>query len=358
MAFCFCDGFDAYSAAADMTQKWNTIPGSGLAVGAAYGRFGGWGIQFTSSTSNKIVSRTFKPPAAARGGTSNAVHVAYHFRFAGASVTVNSTVLWMQASGASGGDDGAGLQFRTDGRFQATLFSSAGGSGTGQIVGVNNYGDDQWHHLEYKFIADNSAGRMVLKIDGVTEIDFSGDTWSDGSLATNGIDFVSLQAVSGRTIHYDDVVVWDEEGSGLTAETLGAHRIETLHPDANGTTNDFTPSAGDNYECVDDHPADDDVTYVEDGTTGHKDLYGFGAMATSPLDINGVVVNLRLKNPDVGTVSMKARALSNGSGADGGTRAITSAYLTYQELFAVDPDTAAAWLKSAVNAAEFGLEVA
>jgi hypothetical protein len=60
-------------------------------------------------------------------------------------------------------------------------------------------------------------------------------------------------------------------------------------PTADTAVDDFTASAGDSFECVNEKPANDDTDYIYSDTNGHEtelDLADFDATNKTPIGVN------------------------------------------------------------------------
>ena len=76
--------------------------------------------------------------------------------------------------------------------------------------------------------------------------------------------------------------------------------VETLRPNAAGDLTECTPSAGDNYECVDEPEQDGDATYVAAEEETATDLYNLDNSGVGAGDITNVrvVVYAQYVNPE------------------------------------------------------------
>lgn len=159
---------------------------------------------------------------------------------------------------------------------------------------------------------------------------------------------------------FDDLYVCDAAGPANT-DFLGDCRVITLAPDADGSTNDFTPQGGGaNFVEVDDGTSgsDDDATYVSASAVGAKDLYGYPALSAEPGVIKGVAVTTRARKTDAGARAFRAVARSGTTEtAAGASHDALASYADTQDIFETDPDTGAAWTEAGFAAAEFGIEI-
>lgn len=160
----------------------------------------------------------------------------------------------------------------------------------------------------------------------------------------------------------DDIIVYADDGGNQPNAAqfpLGAQKIKTIWPngDVSGGVQ-FSPNSGvTNYTQVDEQTMDGDTTYVEDGTSGHQDLYDYQALGFTPSAINGVMVNTTVKNPASGTINFKAICKSGATQSDGVSTISPGGYQTFLQEFGVDPNTSAAWTQSNLDAATFGVKV-
>jgi alpha-glucuronidase len=109
---------------------------------------------------------------------------------------------------------------------------------------------------------------------------------------------------------------------------------------------------------VDDHPPNGDTDYVSSSNVGDIDTYAFTQMSHNPSAIYGVQLLIDAKKDDAGTRGV-AGVVNVGSSGNvaGASNALSTDYAIYTDIRELNPDTSAAWTKSAFNAANFGLEV-
>lgn len=209
-----------------------------------------------------------------------------------------------------------------------------------------------WRYIEAQVKISDTVGRVIVKVDGTTYIDFTGDT-RNGGTSTN-IDQVRQISLSNSNGFWDDTYVTDNLGS-LNAGFLGEIRIYESQPNAAGSSTQFTPSSGANYAAVADLS---DTTYVSSPTVGQRDTYNTVDLPSSPTSVLAVVVNSRMAKTDAGAASAKAAIKSSSTVAYGATRTLVAGATQFTDIFETNPATGAAWTAAAVNAMETGVEVA
>lgn len=245
---------------------------------------------------------------------------------------------------------GVNLRVTSGGRLDLYLgsFTLIASSAEG-VIQLNT-----WHFVEMKIAVANS-GTYEVRVDGVTVISGSGDTQAGSSANANMVRLVSPGPGSNVGYYFDDWYVCDGSGS-VNDDFLGDKVVFTIFPNAAGDSTDFTPSTGNNFENVDETPADGDSTYVESDTGGDRDLYNFGS---APFDtIDGIQVNAVVKKTDSTDFGLRLTTKSSGTVSQGGAQTVNhTGYKNHYRVMENDPHTSSAWTSSGVNAAQFGVEV-
>jgi hypothetical protein len=143
--------------------------------------------------------------------------------------------------------------------------------------------DLAWQHVQfYTLIAD--SGSIKTRINGVDDINYSGDTLPAG--ATAQVEYAILYNGNGGI--GNQFRYWDDFAWG-TGDYPGDVRVEALMPTADTAVDDFTPTAGDSFECVNERPPNDTTDYIYSDTNGHAtelDLADFDATNKTPIGVN------------------------------------------------------------------------
>ncbi len=240
--------------------------------------------------------------------------------------------------------------------FPGTL-TFRGGTAVFLAVAQDVLYNSSWMYLEVKVTIDNSAGAIIIKVDGKEVMN---ETGLDTQVSANAqVDSINLRNDPSTDDSWDDFVVMDENG-GVNDDFIGEVTVETVFPDADGNRNDFTRFGGgsNNFEAVDDGiTPDDDSTYNHSAVVGDDELYGHTAL-TIPLDnIHALVVRNHVRKEDAGARIVRALCRSNVTEVEGADFGPGFDWRFFDEVYENDPDTAAAWLEAAVNAAEFGFTI-
>lgn len=210
-------------------------------------------------------------------------------------------------------------------------------------------------HFEMRALIADSGGRVVVKINGSTVIDFTGDTQEHASTST--VSTISRQGSTFSTRYFDDFWVCDTTGSAPYNTFLGDARVRTLVPTAAGSSTQFTPSTGSNWSCVDELPYSD-TDYVASATSGHTDTYTTSDVPSGVASVLAVQVHGVALKTDSGAMSVKGAVKSGATTYAGSAVALATTATTFLDLRTTDPNTASAWTVSGVNALEVGVQVA
>lgn len=340
MALLFMDGFDA----GDLAVKWNFLQGNA-----------------TTSTTTRF-------------GTGQSLSISNYFWGAYKTIPATSDLYvgfaLYTASGGWAGNYETYISFNTNAgtasqvrlklvapttlaivrRDGTTLATSAA-----EVIQLN-----AWQYVEiYVKIAD-SGGRATVKVDGVEVIDYTGDTKHNGTL--DDIDLVCFGEIYPGanygprvTTLIDDVYICDNTGPAPYNNFLGDVRVQTLAPNGAGSSTQFTPSTGANYETVDEIPYSA-TDYVESNTPGHLDLYTVSDIPTSNV-VFAVNNNVIAKKTDAGLAQLRSVIKSGSATATGSTVVLSTTDMALNDLRVTDPDTLSGWTPSGVNAIESGMEV-
>jgi hypothetical protein len=213
-----------------------------------------------------------------------------------------------------------------------------------------------WYLIEVHIKVDNTTGVLEVKLEGIPEVDVSGDT--QGSYST--IDSIVFLDSSDDQIWIDDIALNDTAGAADNS-WCGDGKIIKLTPDDDVTT-ELTqyPALTDHHADVDDYPADGDTTYVQGTVVDEEDLYELSASGLVAADvdtINRVWVESRSKDTVASGGEVALFIVSNAVEDTGADVILTTTYTTkvLSEEFLQNPDGPAAWSVAALDALQAGV---
>lgn len=337
MALRFIDSFDHY-ATADINQKYSSTSGT-VAVSAGNGR---------RSTSSLRCGLTGNVVRVIDSQGTWVVGFAIKFAALGSG---DVAFLIIQDGGSTQVD----IRLRADGTLRATRNGTALATSTSALSANTTY------YVETKVLISDTVGTVEVRVNGSSTgwINITGqDTKNTANSTANSI--VINGATSGGSTDFDDYYICDGAGS-VNNDFLGDVRVDCYMPNGNGNSSQLVGSDGnstDNYLLVDEASQDGDTDYVQSSTVNNKDTYAFTDMSHTPSSIFGTQLNMIAKKDDSGTRSICSVVRSGGTDYDGDTQALGTTYSDYRQIRETDPATSAAWTRTNLNSAEFGVKVA
>ena len=233
----------------------------------------------------------------------------------------------------------------------------AGASGVQLGTTSSGLSTDTWAYVEWKTTIHGSTGITEVKINGESLLSLEDqNTQASGNGTANQVQ-LGGEIVTYVGGYWEDLYICDGSGS-IRKDFLGDLRVQAILPDGAGNYSQFTPSAGANYQNVDDSPPDDDATYNESSAAAQKDSFTMGDLAGGLIaEILGVQTNLWMKKTDAGvlTASPFLRISSTDHTAASHSPSAES-YADYMRIWEQNPDTAANFSVSDINALEPGYE--
>lgn len=193
---------------------------------------------------------------------------------------------------------------------------------------------------------------------------FSGSSVNLANQGTDGADRLSVSLnANGPTILLDDLFAMD--GSGSLNNDFPSKPAVILGglPTSDGNQSDWTPNTGSvHYTRVDDPAgAPDDTARVTANTIGDIDLWGYSDFATigAATPVIGVQIVSTASMVASGSRTLRARVRSGSNESPGDSFDVdVTSLASFRQLWDQNPTgTPAAWTKTSVEAAEFGIEV-
>lgn len=224
-------------------------------------------------------------------------------------------------------------------------------------TGTHFVGDNGWHLVETYLKIDGSNGVFECRVDGVTDISFTGNTVATTpSIVTN----ILFQATSSAG-SIDDLALNSASGTSDNG-WCGDGKIVMLTPNANGDSSQMAGSDGnstDNYLLVDEIPPNSDTDYVVSDVSGNADLYN---LTTTTLPTNAVVkrvyVESRSREEVASGDSIKLGIKTNGSEYWSTSIVQTAIYGRNVGVdYLINPQTGSAWTQSEIDALQAGVKI-
>ena len=214
-----------------------------------------------------------------------------------------------------------------------------------------------WHHIGFAIRVHPSAGRAYI--------------WRDSELVAETTIDTDTEQVASRSIGtfrynatgiFDDL--WMVRGDGISLaslieewEEIGDQWVSRYMPPSNGDDADGTPSAGTNYQTVDEIPTST-ADYNTLAAAGDRDLY---PMATLDANVGAIsmvqATHVALHEPASGTPQKTKNVLKIAGDLEYGIEhTIAGLAKAYFDIFRVNPNNGLPWTKSGLEAAQRGYE--
>ena len=193
--------------------------------------------------------------------------------------------------------------------------------------------DEEW--LNVPATADTKSG-----LTGLANSFMIGDT--------------SAQGFSRR---YDDFIMQTPGDAWLDE-----HRVDTIRPNGNGTTNQLLGSDADsvdNYLHVDEVAPDRATSYVESSTATEIDLYNLESLPFTPASIYCVNPCAIVQKDAAGARTVKQLIRTGAANFEGATEHFPAngSWGRVEDPFSQNPDTVAAWVVADVDALQSGIKI-
>ena len=235
----FVDSMDAY-VTASMFQKWNVVANSPIIT---TGTRNGSGIRTANNV--QYITKVFD--------AQSTWIVGFAFKtsaFFGSSTLVEFSDLGViQCSLYLSGD---------------TKLSVVKGNATVITGGVSTTGlnTNTWYFIEMKVtIADSiPANSCIVKVNGVEVINVPAGQDTKNHTTSTDVSSITFRGMSSTNIDFDDIYICDGTGAVNNNFLSDSKSIVGL-PTVNGSSAQFTPSAGSNWQNIDDTAPDSDTTY-------------------------------------------------------------------------------------------------
>ena len=125
-----------------------------------------------------------------------------------------------------------------------------------------------------------------------------------------------------------------------------------------GDLQEWTASAGAQYECVDDLPGDfTDYIYASGATADVDSNFTFANLPLTPTSIGAVMLVAQARAAAPGSVPVRTIAYSGATVANGTTVGVDVGTVSLKQIMDVDPATSAAWNEAGVNGLKGGVGI-
>lgn len=217
---------------------------------------------------------------------------------------------------------------------------------------------DTWYFIEFK-VTINDSGPWVLRVNEVTVASGTHDMRVNTGAVTCNVIEMNIQRIGASPDKCDiDDCYFIVGTTGSRVDFLGDGTLEAVRPSGVGSSTQWTPNTGTNWDAMNDVAPDDDSTYVSAAANSLKDMYAHTDLVfgTAGTPILFAVRRLRLRLLSAGSRNVQLVYRRSGIDTNSATINYTStAYVEKKIVEEKDPATLADWSVADINAAEFGL---
>ncbi len=246
--------------------------------------------------------------------------------------------------------EGVNIRLTAAGEIAAYRASTLLGTSSGAGILANT-----WYYLEIKVYCHNTAGTVTVKKDTVSILALTSKDTLEGAHSYHNA--WRILNGWGHYPQFDDLYFLDASGSAPQNDFLGVKQVVTIFPNAAGDQSQWTPSAGSNYDCVNDVVMDDDGTYVQTAGAGNLDLYNFEDVPATGMDddVVGIQINTDARRTQATSYSLYQPGKLSGTQSDGSAVTVDGdSFATKTRVMATDP-LGAAWTLTNLASTQFGL---
>jgi len=238
------------------------------------------------------------------------------------------------------------VEFRWDGTNHTYDAYVDGGKVADGSVSPTDYTD--WFNVQLYIYIDGS-GFLRSRLDGVSDIDYSGNTIpATSSAAIQYLYFQKYNTDNSFYKLYIDDVVWG------TDDWTGTCQVSYLVPNGDTAVDDWTASAGDSYSCVDEVPTStSDYIYADtNGDETELDLTDWSGAGKQILGVNAIA----WARQDTATGEQLELGVDSNGTDDTDTKQMVDAWTGYTYFLANNPDDSAAWEDADIDALKVRVE--
>jgi hypothetical protein len=343
----WCDGFDHYGVLSNLTEgPWAEI-GTSVTLVTTNTRTGTHSLRFAQSSATATLARRVL------GGAKTTVGIAAAFYYMNLPTNPVRDKIFDFRDANNVAQVSIGLDTTgTISAYRGTLTGTLLGTSASPVITAETQ-----QHIEAVVFFSQTVGTIEVRVNGVTVLSLSGlDTVQSSLVECSQVSVCgSGNAASTSTVvaHVDDLFCYDDTGSFNNA-FIGDRRVLTLFPDADTIQADWTPvGSGTGFGAIDEANPDGDTTYISAGIPGSPTPTSEFGMENLPAGVSAisavVLVNMSRKT-EAGIANVQMSVISGASETAGTDQPMTEIYTYRHDVFEIDPDSAAPFTPSEVDA--------
>jgi hypothetical protein len=206
-----------------------------------------------------------------------------------------------------------------------------------------------WQYVEALVTIGTTDGRVRIQVDGDPKLDLAG-------LNTQGTAKANISRIElgyPGNCYLQDIYINDDQGPAPWNGMLGDIRVLASSVTGNGFLNQWTPSAGQNFECVNENPVNP-ATFTASSTLLAKEYYQHAPADPLNTQILGMQLCSIAAKSDAGLRAIRQGVRVSGAEYESADKALLTDMTTFTEFFPVNPATGLPWTKEQFDAAQIG----
>jgi hypothetical protein len=282
-------------------------------------------------------------------GNLNLTELYFSFAFMWKGAGVSNHGFFIVGTGTVGSELGSTLSLRWNTGGTIAAYQTNTLVGTSGVLAPNA---ETWYVVEGWMKPLNSGGRFVVKVDGVTGIDFTGDT-TGGQEAISAVKFVSPN--STNYLWFDDFCLNSPSGS-FNNSYPGLARLQPIRMHAAGDVTQLTRTGVDLGSNV----AQARSPMVDSGLEGDVDEYDLYAVEVPDLPAGATIggVHLLMSGKSVSGVGTIAGVIkANATEATGDTQSLLTSGNVRCQSWGADPSDSGAWAEGDLSGLQLGVKI-
>ena len=206
--------------------------------------------------------------------------------------------------------------------------------------GTKSFSTSTTYFLQIYIKVDNINGRIQVKYDGVTDIDYTGDTLRAGFSTINMVKI-------GEQIRFDNFIIDD---SVMPEET----EICLLKPNGIGNASNWAPTSGNNYACVDEVPHND-ADYVSENVADAIDTYITENSPGDVVSVKCIQLQARARKDSDSLLDNMNLVVRSDADYHGNDESLTTSFVEKVKIWETNPADSLVWEKADIDAMEIGV---
>jgi hypothetical protein len=216
------------------------------------------------------------------------------------------------------------------------------------------FSDLKWYWISVKTTINSTSGAVMVNLNGTNVINLTSKN-TRGTTSNNYANRVWIKNAASGT-YIDDVIITDTSGSKFN-DVITEKTIKAYFPNADGSSNDWIPSTGSRYTCVNETSTNNgDTNYVSSSTVGAVQLFAMNDV-NNATSLDAVQITAVAKKDDSTSRVLRTVLRTNSTNYESADQNLTTSYQAYTTIYDTNPNTTSTWDQTGFNGIEAGAKV-